>query len=576
MDPGFVERHWDALPNLQRLRDSGGYRRLKTTTPPQSPVAWATFITGMEPAEHGIHDFVHRDPKTLSLYSSMNRTEPPRFQLPLGPWLVPLSSARVSSLRSGTPFWKVLFDRGLPVTIIRLPNNYPPVEAGRALSGMGVPDLRGSFGTFTFYTDDPEEITRSVAGGRIIKVSLEAGRVVLPLEGPPNSLRKDQRIAAISLIADVDAAANAARLIAGDAQVIVQQGEWSDWIPVEFPLVPYVAAAKGMIRVYAKQLTPRFQLYVTPVNIDPHAPALPISAPEDFSREIARETGRFYTQGIAEDTSALRHGAFDLRDYLSQAALVFDDELRLLRYSVRHFRGGLLSFYFSVVDQNSHILWGRHEAELLKTYRAVDSAIGEAMKALPDGTFIVMSDHGFTHFDRSFQLNAWLVEKDLLVLQGPAGGEGFVNVDWSRTRAYGLGLNGLYINQQGREAQGIVAQSERAALVKQIGAALLEVRDPKTGARVVQSVATASGVDGAPDLIVGYSAGYRASWDTGLGATAGPVFQENHDAWIGDHCVDPDVVPGVLFSNKPLQSTDPKLGDLPRDILELFGATPDR
>ena len=168
MDPNFVERHWSALPNLRRLRDLGGLTRLATTTPPQSPVAWATFITGTDPAEHGIFDFVHRDPSTMQPVSSMAETIEPAHQLAIGPYLLPLSKARVRSFRSGRAFWETLAQHGVPVTMIRMPTNYPPVEhAGRALSGMGTPDLEGTFGTFTYYTDDPSEPGGAVPGGRM-------------------------------------------------------------------------------------------------------------------------------------------------------------------------------------------------------------------------------------------------------------------------------------------------------------------------------------------------------------------------------------------------------------------------
>jgi predicted AlkP superfamily phosphohydrolase/phosphomutase len=178
MDPGFVERHWNVLPNLARLRQRGSFTRLGTTTPPQSPVAWSTFITGLDPDEHGLFDFVHRDPSTLAPFSSMGKTEEGRFNLPLGPYILPLSSSRVVSLRRGTAFWQILSEHGIPVTIMRMPTNYPPVKAGEALSGMGTPDLRGSLGTFSFYTDDPEEMERSVSGGRIVKTELVNGRAV--------------------------------------------------------------------------------------------------------------------------------------------------------------------------------------------------------------------------------------------------------------------------------------------------------------------------------------------------------------------------------------------------------------
>ena len=187
MDPNFVERHWNVLPNLAKLRDQGYFGRLATTNPPQSPVAWSSFITGLDPADHGLFDFVQRNPRTLAPFSSMTRTEEPRWTLPLGPYIFPLSASRVISLRKGTPFWQTLASKGIPVTVMRMPTNYPPVAAGNALSGMGTPDLRGTLGTFTFYTDDPEELSHSVSGGRIVKVHLQEGSTTLPLEGPPNS-----------------------------------------------------------------------------------------------------------------------------------------------------------------------------------------------------------------------------------------------------------------------------------------------------------------------------------------------------------------------------------------------------
>jgi predicted AlkP superfamily phosphohydrolase/phosphomutase len=574
MDPAFLERHWEALPNLRRMRDTGGFRRLKTTNPPQSPVAWSTFITGLNPDEHGIYDFVHRDPKTLAPYSSLNRTEPPRLQLPLDPWILPLSAPRVVSLRNGTPFWKLLADRDVPVITMRMPTNYPPVEAGHAIAGMGVPDLRGTFGTFTLFTGDPEEISRTVPGGRIVTVAVENDRAVLPLEGPPNTLRKDQSISTIPIVADLDLEANGVRLSIGDSVTLLQKGEWSDWIPAEFPLLSKVASVRGMVRVYAKQIAPYLQLYVTPVNVDPGDPVLPISAPSSFSGDVVKDSGPFYTQGIAEDTAALRHGALSLSEYLSQSRLVFEDERRLLLYGVRNFRNGFLFAYFSVVDQNSHMLWGLDEAALVETYRAVDGAIGEAMRALPEATFLVMSDHGFTQFRRSFQLNAWLAEKSFLALTGAAGGENFANVDWSRTQAYGLGLNGLYLNLRGRETRGVVSQQERTALLDRITAALLKARDPKTGEQIIQMIGRPAQTDTAPDLIIGYSSSYRASWNTGLGGTDGALIEDNNDAWIGDHCVDPAAVPGALLSNRVLRNDTPELRDLAVTILRFYGVDP--
>lgn len=579
MDPGFLERHWNALPNIARLRDTGGFRRLRTTTPPQSPVAWSTFITGLDPAGHGIFDFVHRDPTTMQPYSSMSRTDPPRFTLPLGPYVLPLSGARVTTLRQGQAFWQILADRHIPVAVMHMPTNFPPVKVGEALAGMGTPDMRGTQGTFTYFTDDPEELTRNVSGGRIVKVHGETGRFILPVEGPPNSLRKDLRFAAVDLVVEVDPEHSAARLSLGEKGgpvAVVNQGEWSDWLPADFPLLGWLAGARGMFRVYAKELHPRLAMYVTPVNIDPRSPDLPISAPSSYSRDAARDIGPFYTQGIAEDTSAFRQGVLTMEEFQRQSALVQSDELKLLRHSLAHFREGLLFFYFSSIDQNSHMLWGKHEPELLAVYRAVDGAIGEAIGRFPDADIIVMSDHGFNSFDRSVNLNTWLWQQGFLALQGPPAGddEMFANVDWSKTQVYALGLNGLYLNLAGREKNGIVHRgAESEAVMRKLSEELVQFRDPMNGHQVVE-VLSPTHAELGPDMIVGYGRTYRASWQTALGAAPPGVLEDNTDAWIGDHCINPDDVPGVLLSNRTLRAVSPGLKDLTVTILALFGAGP--
>ncbi len=577
MDPDFVERHWSALPNLARLRNQGHFSRLGTTTPPQSPVAWSTFITGLEPAEHGMFDFVHRDPRTLQPFSSMGRSESPRWTLPLGPYLLPLSSSRVVSMRRGTPFWQLLAKHGIPVTVIRMPTTYPPVKAGEALSGMGTPDLRGTLGTFSFYTDDPEELTRDVSGGRIIKVHVEDGHAVLPVEGPPNTLRKDQAFTSVDLMADIDRDSPVARLSGGEEKVILRQGEWSDWMAADFPLIPHLSSVRGTFRAFAKQLHPQFELYISPINIDPLSPILPISAPSGWSHTVALETGRFSTLGIPEDTSALRQHVFTFSEFRAQAHLVFEEERTLLRYSLKHFTRGLLFFYFSSVDQNSHMLWGRHEPELLEVYHAVDECISEVMRRQPDAQVIVLSDHGFTTFDRAVHLNSWLRNHGFLTLSGPPGDDTTLNnVNWHSTEAYAIGLNGLYLNRKGREEQGIVESGEQSrALIANLKAQLLAWRDPLRGKQIVESVyeekPAPKNAAVAPDLIVGYGRGYRASWQTALGGTPELEIEDNSDAWIADHCINPADVPGVFVTSGKNWPYAANIQDVPDLILDFFG-----
>jgi len=575
MDPQFVQQHWGDLPHLDRLRRQGDFRPLATTTPPQSPVAWSTFITGMDPDGHGLYDFVHRDPATYLPFSSMARAEDPKHTLSLGPYLFPLSKGQVVSLRHGTAFWQILADHHIPVTVIKMPTNYPPIPVGKAISGMGTTDLLGTFGTFTFYTDDPEEISRSVSGGRIVKVPMFQNRTVLQVDGPANSLRKDHRTSSVDLTVDIDPQSPAGRLSIGDSMAVVREGEWSPWLRAEFSLIPHLVNATGMFRVFAKQLHPRFELYVSPVNIDPDEPELPISAPAGYSREVARAISPFYTQGIAEDTSALRQGVFSLPEFLSQSRLVFEDERKLLRYSLSQFHDGLLFVYFSSIDQNSHMLWGKHMPEVLETYRAVDAAIGEVLDNARGADIVILSDHGFTTFDRAVNLNTWLSKNGYMTLESGSSDDEvpFARVDWSRTQAYALGLNGLYLNLAGREKQGAVPQgAESQALLKRLSGDLLAFRD--NGNVVVESVHASQRSDVAPDLIVGYARGYRGSWQTALGAAPDALVEDNRDAWIGDHCINAADVPGVLFSNGKLTVENPRLKDVTVTILHLFGISP--
>ena len=241
----------------------------------------------------------------------------------------------------------------------------------------------------------------------------------------------------------------------------------------------------GIFRVYAKQISPLLQIYVSPVNIDPADPAMPITAPESYSRTLARDLGPFYTQGMAQDTAALRQGVLNRAEYRAQSRLVSLEHLGLLRHELRRFESGLLFFHFFGVDQDSHMLWGKYEDELLDTYRMVDDAIAEVRRAAPEATLIVMSDHGFSTFDRTVHLNAWLAKEGFLTLDDPknAGNdELFQHVDWSRTQAYSVGLNGLYLNLQGREREGIVEPGAAAeALLRKIEDRLLAWRDSEGG-----------------------------------------------------------------------------------------------
>jgi predicted AlkP superfamily phosphohydrolase/phosphomutase len=587
------------LPGFARLAKAGGFAPLGTTVPPQSPVAWSSFITGLDPGGHGIFDFIHRDAATMEPFRSTARTEPPAYVLPLGRWQWPLSSGRVELLRRGQPFWEALESRGIRTTIVRMPADFPPSGTASAeLSGMGTPDLLGTYGTFTLYTSQPYAFEGLPPGGGVVhEVRVDGGVVHASLDGPDNPFLRAPTPVRTPFTARVATDGAHVALQVGDEARLLAVGEWSDWVPVTFGLAP-TQALHGQVRFHLKALEPFFELYASPLNLDPLAPAMPISHPAGFAADLARGTGRFYTQGMPEDTKAVKAGVLSEDAFLAQARLAGDEVRRQYRQVLDGFTDGLLFYYFGNVDQVSHILWkardpghpaydaerdARQAGVIDALYEELDGIVSDTLAALgPDDLLVVMSDHGFTSWRRTFHLNSWLRDRGYLAVKDPARREApgyFTNVDWSRTRAYGLGLNGLYVNLRGRERDGVVEPSARAALVGEIAAALLAEIDPATGAPAVTRAHRREDVyrldDAAerlaPDLVVGYAKGTRTSDESALGALTSEVFADNTSHWTGDHCMDHEGVPGILLSSRPLRRPAPSIDRLPAALLAEFG-----
>lgn len=587
------------LPNFAKLAATGGFSPLGTSIPPQSPVAWSTFITGLDPGGHGIFDFIHRDPTTMVPYLSTSKTEGSGRTLPIGDWQIPLSGGTVELLRYGQPFWEVLEERGIETTIVRMPANFPPSgTATRELSGMGTPDLLGTYGTFSFYTSEPFAFGgRTMSGGTVYPIAVQDRVVRTKLYGPDNPFRKVPEKIAADFTVYLDTEHATAKLVVGDVEQVLSVGEWSDWVPVDFDLRVPLQSIRGICRFYLRRLSPDVEIYVTPINLDPMTPAMPVSSPDDYAAELAAATGRFYTQGMPEDTKGLREGVFTRDEFLTQARMAGDENRRQFRYVLDGFTDGLLFYYFGNVDQIAHMMWRARDsghpaydaaadaeyAEVVdELYVGLDRIVGETLEALgADDTLIVLSDHGFTSWRRSFHLNTWLREQGFLTLANPSREDDpgfFGNVDWSRTRAYGIGLNGLYINLQGRESNGAVAPADRERVMNEIRDGLLQTIDPKTGERAITKVyrredvySDAGYFDRAPDLVVGYAKGTRGSDESALGGIPKEVIVDNADAWSGDHCMDHEAVPGVLLSNRPLRKLAPSLQTLAAAVLAEFG-----
>lgn len=604
MDPVLAEKWMEegALPNLRRLRELGGYSRLRTSTPPQSPVAWSSFATGLQPGRHGIFDFIQRDPETYAPYYAGTRTSGPHHTVSVGSWTIPLGGGRIELLRRGETFWQTLSEQGVPSTIYRMPGDFPATAApdARVISDIGTPDLRGGYGTFSLYTDDPSPEPQDVSGGEVHRVTMQQHAVQATLVGPEDAFHRGGGAlrAAFTVYADRDN--EVAKVVVQGEQRLLNVGEWSSWVPVRFDPGLLGPAISGICRFYLKSLRPHFALYVSPININPADPALPIAAPAEFARDLSSECGLFYTQGLAEDTKALSSGVLSDDEFLQQSELVYQERKRAFDHLLHRFDEGVLFAYFSTSDQVVHAFWraidakhplwtpalGRKYGGLIRgIYERLDSIVGEALSALaPTDALLVLSDHGFQPFRRCFALESWLAAQGYLALDDSSS-DGkqsiFEHADWGATRAYSLGLNGLYINTVGREAQGIVSEGEqRHALLTELKQKLLSVRDPVTGDRPIAAVRIADEAyqdappSRVPDIVVGYRRGYRVSWESVLGEASDEVFSDNLDKWSGDHCIAASEVPGVLFANRPVTLTSPGLCDVTATILSEYAAAP--
>ncbi|HET6612368.1 MAG TPA: alkaline phosphatase family protein [Kofleriaceae bacterium] len=596
MDPELVEQYMaeGKLPHLQALSERGGYMHLATSTPPQSPVAWSTFTTGAGSDYHGIYDFIHRNPKTLSPYLSTSSAEAPEHILTLGKLALPLSSAKVELLRKGRAFWEILGEHGIPATVVQIPANFPPRSRGGAevMSGMGTPDLLGTYGTFQILTDVAEVVAADPpTSGMVHALSFsDSQRATTTLIGPPDPLSAVGKSLTLPVEVIRDVRHKTALIRLGDAEVILEEGAWSDWVPVHFDPGLLSSTISGMVRIHVRSLSPHTFIYVSPIDIDPSAPEMPISTPEDYSVGLAKEAGRFYTDGMPEDTKALASDMLSEDEFLAQKQILMGEKVRMLNRELSRFDGGVLFFYLSV-DLVSHMYWrtlapdrppelDAYADVIPKMYQQMDGIIGDAIAKVGDDTaVIVMSDHGFGPFTRKVHLNTWLAQSGYLsVLPPDQMGKGALGrIDWERTQAYALGFNQLFINVRGREAHGAVAAADRELVMDRIERGLLALRDPKTGARVVSRVFRpdhSAFPDRAPDLLVGYTLGYRSSDESALGQVGDVVFEDNTDKWSGDHCIDPQWVPGVLFSSVAVTKDNPSLVDLAPTVLTYFGLTP--
>ncbi|MEX2270547.1 MAG: alkaline phosphatase family protein [Vicinamibacterales bacterium] len=637
MDPDLLRRYIaeGRMPNMAKLAAEGALTDLATSHSPESPTAWASFATGVQAGKHNIYDFLVRDTETYLPDLGMVRLIPPKFLFDY----IPRSRPKVETIRGGTSFWVTAGEAGIRSSILTVPVTFPAekVPNGELLSGLPLPDIRGTMGTFYYFGTDLSryEEGNTEMGGILKRLVFENNIADTELTGPANPIVK-QKLTAIRNEAETNSRAltdaerrQIAELEAtedvrvpmkvhwtrtGDPSATIEiqgesvklrPGEWSRWIDLDFR-INFFVRVKGMAQLYLIDAGQELQLYVSPVNWRPDAPPMPMSYPDDFAEEIYDRIGRFRTLGWAEATWPLNEGRMDEATFLDDAGRAFDDRANVILSRLESRDWDLLVGVIESTDRVQHMFWRledpshpmydaslvpRFGAAIRDVYERSDTFVGEVLKRLEPGTtLMIVSDHGFHSWRKAVNLNTWLVQQGYMAVQGQqpgekklddlfGGGEFWENVDWSRTKAYAMGLGQVYFNVRGREGKGIVSPGqEYQQLAAALSAKLLTLQDPDDGNPIVRAVYKRDDVysgeflHNAPDLQVGFHDGYRVSWQTTLGGSPQGIVYPNMKKWSGDHGgYDFAETAGVLVSNRKLTGGAARIIDIAPTVLKHFG-----
>lgn len=598
--PKRVQRMMDEgkLPNFKKLADEGCFHELTSTNPSMSPVAWSTFSTGVDPSRHGIFDFFTRNKKNYLPELSSTEIGGVDKTIKLGKYRIPIGKPVLRIKRRAVPFWKIVGAHDLPSTVLRVPISFPPEKhRGLSLSAMCTPDMRGSQGTFSFFTTKSEDDPRHTSG---VQIKLEYGAdgktIETTIPGPENPLVEGSPLMEIPMRIVVDRESGRAHLDIDGEEVTLEGRQYSPWVKLVFK--PGLGKkVHGIARFCVRAYEPHFELYMTPINIDPGSPVMPISHPMTYAMYLSKLLGPYATLGLAEDTWALNARVLDEGSWLEQADGIHEEREKMFFHSLKMSRKGLIGCVFDGTDRIQHMFMRYEHADhpankdkdttefadtIEKLYEKSDALVGRTLEYVDKKTaIIVMSDHGFTHFSWGVNLNSWLHQNGYLVLEEGCteSGEWFPNVDWTKTRAFALGLTGLFINRKGREGQGIVSKEELEPLKRELTEKLTGLIDDRPGRGVVainrifdvEKFYDGPFTDDAPDFIIGYADGYRASWECAVGTVDKDVFVDNTKSWSGDHCLDYETVPGIFFSNRKIDVENPRIMDIAPSVLKLFG-----
>lgn len=565
------------LPNLARYVSADGYRHFEVANPPQSEVSWTSIATGLNPGEHGIFDFVHRDPKTYIPFVSLLPTK-----RGLG------GIQYVPPFSTGT-FFDQAARKGYPATSLWWPATFPtrPDSLVRTLPGLGTPDILGKLGVGTYFSTALETPNSSKKTAQEALAADNKSRYRANLKGPRRK-KGDQNEAATLPIELEVRDEQSARIKIGNQSLELVLGQWSEIIELQFKMGTFVKL-HALTQVILTSLSPEVSVYFLPLQINPLHSPWHYGTPPKFVKQVRTTNGPFLTIGWPQDTTGLEDGCISDQQFLDLCDSIFSTRERIFVSQLKGFKEGVLASVFDSLDRVQHMFWRDREDVIEDWYLKLDGMVGRVeeqikVQGLENTRLLIVSDHGFANFNHKVHLNRWLMDSALLATKGDGSSGKLADVDWGTSQAYALGLNSIYLNLADREGQGIVAKGEVDTLIEKIKHELLNWQG-ENGKPVVKSVFSrqeafsGSLVEYGPDILVGYASGYRASAETGLGEWKSQPLEENGDHWGADHCIDYESVPGVLFSNQGLGNfPNPSYRDMPLlaigEDIEVRGSKP--
>lgn len=585
MDPRIVQSLMDddKMPNFKQLSEDGTGVELQTVFPPQSPVAWTTIATGVNAGKHNIFDFIRRNPETylpmLGLFESESSLH---------------SGTRYSSLVTLDPFWKKLGTDDIFSTVVKWPMTFPSENFnGRSLSGLGTPDVKGFLSGYTLYTESDFDSEKD--SNKVEKVKFDNGKIDTIVYGPKS--KQGEEIKDITAPIQIEKKdSNTIKIVNGDVEAQIAVGEWTQWMKSSFS-VNFFTKKSGIWRAYLESVEP-FQMFVTTMQIDPEHPITEISYPHNYSSDLAKDIGLYYTLGMPEETDGLMDGALSEDGFMKHLAQIEGERDQMFWKEFDEFQSkdsGVLAFVYDSSDRLQHTHWIdtilaegstekiEYDDAIAQYYIDKDHLLGEVLRKIDNNTaVIVLSDHGFTSFERGLNVNTWLKDNNFMTLTQDVTDEDdgslFEYVDWHDTKAYAVGFNAIYINQKGREGSGIVENKDEVmdAIIQK----LENIVDEKTGKKVIYKAYKASEIwhgdafINAPDIVLGYYPGYRTDWKTAIGGFTVETITDNEKKWTGDHMVDKKFVPGVFYSNFPIQKQIIEQVDIVPTIYNILNIDP--